>query len=290
MAFPSTFRFAPSPNGFLHLGHGFSALLNAELAAAQGGRFLLRLENIDAARCTRAYADAIEEDLAWLGLQWERPARRQSDHVADYRANLARLRERDLLYPCFCSRGEIARAVGDRPDWPRDPDGAPLYPGLCRTLPAEAVRRRIEAGEPHALRLDAEAAARRVGPLGWTEIDARGEARRVVAEPGLWGDMVLARKDIGLSYHVAVVTDDAAQGVTHVVRGRDLFHATSVHRLLQSLLGLPEPLYRHHALLRDEAGEKLAKSRFSTPIRRLRAEGTDPARLRGALLAQADAA
>lgn len=286
-AFRPTFRFAPSPNGYLHLGHALCAVLNAELAATSGGRFLLRIENIDLGRCSRAFEDAVAEDLAWLGLDWERPVRRQSEHFADYKAGLAWLGERDLAYPCFCSRGDILRAVSNRPDWPRDPDGAPLYPGLCRDLPAAIRDRRIAAGEPHAWRLDMRRAAAMAGPLGWTELDASGAAMGVEARPGRWGDVVLARKDIGTSYHMAVVIDDAAQGVTHVVRGRDLREATSIHRLLQCLFGLPEPLYRHHALLRDASGEKLAKSRGSTPIRDMRAAGMDSTILRRALLAHA---
>lgn len=275
------FRFAPSPNGFLHAGHALSALLNADLAARTGGTFLLRLEDIDTARCTRAFEAAALEDLDWLGLRWPQPVRRQSEHSEDYRRVQERLADKGLLYPCFCTRGDISRAIAGRDDWPRDPDGSPLYPGACRALsPAEREGRR--ATEPHAQRIDMTEAVARTGALHWTEWSDAGMTP-VAAKPLAWGDVILARKDIGTSYHVAVVADDALQGVTHVVRGRDLFAATAVHRVLQTLLGLPEPVYRHHPVLRDAAGDKLAKSRSSTPLRQLRAEGVTAKALKASL-------
>jgi glutamyl-Q tRNA(Asp) synthetase len=275
------FRFAPSPNGFLHAGHAYSALLNHDLARQSGGAFLLRIEDIDRARCTRAFEQAIEEDLAWLGLVWPKPPRRQSDHIADYEAALATLAARDLLYPCFCGRGEIRQAVAGRFGWPRDPDGSPLYPGTCRHLSADERARRLARGDAHSLRLDMDRARALVpGALAWDEVAANWSVRVVPAEPAKWGDVVLARKDIGTSYHLSVVIDDALQGVTHVVRGRDLFEATHLHRLLQALLDCPVPRWRHHDLIRDALGEKLAKTRGSVPIRELRLLGTTPAMLR----------
>ena len=268
------FRFAPSPNGHLHLGHAYSALLNRQLADQAGGRCLLRIEDIDGARCTpRLIADMLE-DLAWLGLAWEEPVRCQSAHFSDYGAALDRLAEAGLLYRSTASRGAIAAAVAaaemeaGRP-WPRDPDGAPLYP---RHRLAEADPDR----EPAALRLDMAKAAALAGPLTFRAHDAG----RVAAAPLRWGDVVLRRKDIPASYHIAVVVDDALQGVTDVVRGRDLLAATSVHRLLQVLLGLPEPRYHHHDLVLGGDGEKLSKSLASKSLRALRAEGMSAAEVR----------
>ena len=282
---PPVFRFAPSPNGYLHLGHALSALINHELARAAGGRFLLRIEDIDATRCRPEYEAAIYEDLAWLGLAWEEPVRRQSDHLADYRAAIERLIQAGLVYPGFESRGEIARLVGAREaagPWPRDPDGAPLYPGTAASLTPEERARRIAAGEPYALRLDMTAAVARAGPLAWREepLDPPGSPIEIPARPADWGDVVLARKDVPTSYHLSVVVDDALQGVTHVVRGRDLYAATSVHRLLQALLGLPAPNYRHHRLILDDDGRKLSKSTRATGLRELRAQGMTPAAIR----------
>ncbi|MGA9602308.1 MAG: tRNA glutamyl-Q(34) synthetase GluQRS [Methylocystis sp.] len=273
------FRFAPSPNGFLHLGHAYSALLNFELARESGGRFLLRIEDIDLARAKPEYEAAIYEDLAWLGLDWERPVRRQSEHFADYAAALEPLDARGLLYPCACTRGEIARAAGENP--PRDPDGAPLYPGTCRGKPRGHLREILAVGGV-ALRLDMAKALALLGAeaqaLSWRE-HAEGE---IAADPKRWGDVVLARKDTPTSYHLAVVVDDALQGVTDVVRGADLKPATGLHRLLQCLLGLPAPSYRHHALLLCAEGEKLSKSRRSKTLRDLRAEGLSAAAVREA--------
>jgi glutamyl-Q tRNA(Asp) synthetase len=275
------FRFAPSPNGHLHLGHALSALLNFEMARAAGGRFLLRIEDIDAARCRSEYEQAIYDDLAWLGIAWEEPVRRQSAHLDEYRAALARLG--GLVYPSFESRGEIARMVAERGNsWPRDPDGAPLYPGDARSPPDAERKRRIEAGEPYALRLDMAAAIARAGPLTWTETGAgpHGETGMVPAAPQLWGDVVLARKETPTSYHLSVVVDDALQGVTHVVRGQDLFWATGVHRLLQALFDLPGPCYHHHRLILDPAGQKLSKSTRATALRALRDDGASVADIR----------
>jgi glutamyl-Q tRNA(Asp) synthetase len=279
------FRFAPSPNGFLHLGHALSAFLNAELAATNGGRFLLRMEDIDATRCRREYETAIYEDLAWLGLAWEQPVRRQSEHLDAYASALARLDAMGLVYASFESRGDIARLVAERETqgpWPRDPDGAPLYPGHSGAMPGTEQARRMAAGEPYAIRLDVRAAMEMTGPLGWDEHGSGpgGESGRLAADPAQWGDVVLARKDVATSYHLSVVVDDALQGVTEVVRGQDLFAATSIHRLLQALLGLPAPAYRHHRLVRDDDGRKLSKSTRSTALRSLRAVGATPADIR----------
>jgi glutamyl-Q tRNA(Asp) synthetase len=282
---PPVFRFAPSPNGYLHLGHAFSALLNSDLARPVGGRLLLRIEDIDPTRCKHEYEMAIYEDLAWLGVDWLKPVRRQSEHLADYRAALERLSAQGLVYPSFESRAEIAKLVAQREasgSRPRDPDGAPLYPGAAKLLSAAERSRLIASGMPYALRLDMAAAIARAGALSWNEIGEgpNGETGEVVAEAQAWGDVILARKETPTSYHLSVVVDDALQGVTDVVRGADLFHATSVHRLLQQLLGLREPAYRHHRLIRDESGDKLSKSTRATGLRELRAEGADPADIR----------
>ena len=275
---PPGFRFAPSPNGYLHLGHAFSALLNADKAKAAGGRMLLRIEDIDETRCRPEYETAIYEDLAWLGLRWEEPVWRQSQHYADYQAALGRLQTMGLTYRAYESRTEIARAaIG------HDPDGAPLFPGRHNTLLSTAERtHRIDTGKPYAVRLDVAAALKRVGPLLWTETGTgpAGESGAVAANPAAWGDVILARKETPTSYHLAVVVDDAAQGVTDVVRGQDLFHATSVHRLLQALLGLPQPRYHHHRLVLDIDGKKLSKSTSATGLRELRSRGLNPTDIR----------
>ena len=260
------FRFAPSPNGHLHLGHAYSALLNARMVAQVGGRFLLRIEDIDTTRCTDRLIQDCLEDLHWLGLDWEEPVLRQSTRLGAYRAEVAKLEHQGLLFPCFCSRRAIA-AVGQGA---QDPDGAPRYPGTCKRLSTDEKTERIASGVPYAWRLDFEAARRIAGPLSWLE---EGESP---AQDFNWSDPVLVRKDIGTSYHLAVVVDDAKQGVTHVVRGKDLFAQTAIHRMLQLLLGLPEPVYHHHRLILDGEGNKLAKSAVSTPLRQLRAEGWTP--------------
>ena len=274
------FRFAPSPNGYLHLGHALSALENSDRARAAGGRLLLRIEDIDAARCRPEFEAAIYEDLAWLGLAWEEPVRRQSEHLDDYRAVLDQLTRADLIYPSFESRGEILRLIAERDaqaPWPRDPDGTPLYPGSAKDLPADERARRM-ARDPYALRLDSNAAAVRASPLVWHETGVcDGEVR---ATPEAWGDVILARKDTPTSYHLSVVVDDALQGITHVVRGQDLFASTSVHRLLQAVIGLPAPIYHHHRLVLDRDGHKLAKSTGATALRTLRGRGATPADIR----------
>ncbi len=315
---PPVFRFAPSPNGYLHLGHALSALLNAERAKAAAGRLLLRIEDIDEARCRPEYEAAIYEDLTWLGIAWERPVRRQSEHYAGYRAALARLDAMGLTYRAYETRSEIGRAAAAY-----DPDGAPLYPGRPNAIiSADERRRRSDAGEPFALRLDMAAAlyfltsplereggkqyalaqtstplpipppqggrekfAARALNLSWSEGGAgpNGETGIVQANPQAWGDVILARKETPTSYHLAVVVDDAAQGVTDVVRGRDLFPATSVHRLLQALLGLPAPRYHHHRLILDAEGAKLSKSTLATGLRELRGRGATVADIRRAV-------
>jgi glutamyl-Q tRNA(Asp) synthetase len=244
-------------------------LLNADLARAAGGRLLLRIEDIDETRCRPEFDQTIYEDLRWLGLTWE-PVRRQSEHYDDYRAALAKLDALGLIYPSFESRAEIARASAGR-----DPDGAPLYSGAGKSLSPVERQRRIGAGEPYALRLDMNAALARAGALRWDE-----SGKSVAADPAAWGDVVLARKETPTSYHLSVVVDDAAQGVTDVVRGEDLTHATSVHRLLQALLGFPVPRYRHHRLILDDKGQKLSKSTQATGLRELRAQGKTPVDIR----------
>lgn len=268
-------RFAPSPTGELHLGHAFAALFAADLARQGGGRFLLRIEDIDGTRSRASFIAGIEEDLAWLGLDWERPVRRQSEHLADYRAALARLDGMGLVYPCFCTRGEIAREIAAAGEAPQGPDG-PRYPGTCRTLTAADVSARKAAGLPFALRLDMAKATALAGPLLWVD-EAAGS---IPAQPDLFGDIVLARKDAPASYHLAVSVDDALQGVTLVTRGLDLFPASHVHRLLQSLLGLPVPHWHHHRLLTDAAGRRLAKRDGATSLRVLRASGVTAADVR----------
>jgi glutamyl-Q tRNA(Asp) synthetase len=282
---PPVFRFAPSPNGYLHLGHAFSALLNFDMARESGGQFLLRIEDIDAPRCRPEFEAAIYEDLAWLGLSWEMPVRRQSEHFSEYRDAIEKLSAQGLIYPAFESRAEIARLVAERETvapWPRDPDGAPLYPGGAKSFSAQARRQLIEQGLPYALRLDMAAAVAQASDLNWVEHGEGpgGETGIVAARPEAWGDVILARKEIPTSYHLSVVIDDALQGVTDVVRGQDLFWSTSVHRLLQTVLGIPQPSYRHHRLVLDGSGQKLSKSTKATALRELRGQGATPAHIR----------
>jgi glutamyl-Q tRNA(Asp) synthetase len=280
------FRFAPSPNGYLHLGHALSALLNFDMARAAGGRFLLRIEDIDESRCRREYEESIYDDLRWLGLNWEEPVLRQSENHADYRAALDRLDGLGLIYPSFESRAEIAALVAAQEQqlggWPRDPDGAPLYPGGGAARSSAERMRRTAAGESYALRLDMATVTANAGALTWYETGAgpAGESGIVPAAPAAWGDVIVARKEIPTSYHLSVAVDDAVQGVTHVVRGQDLFWSTSVHVLLQTLLGLPRPVYHHHRLVRDADGRKLSKSTRATGLRELRAQGATPADIR----------
>ena len=273
------FRFAPTPNGALHLGHAYSALRNRRLADETGGRLLLRIEDLDRTRCKPACEAAILDDLAWLGVRFDGSLRRQSEHGDDYASALRRLEAQDLVYPCFCSRAEAARAsVG------RDPDGAPLYAGVCRDLTTAQRRARLDRGDKAAWRLDmGRAAAFAVRPIAWLEYGEGATAEPRAGDPEAWGDVVLRGRDLVASYHLAVTVDDALQGVTDVVRGRDLLAATAVHRLLQELLGLPAPRYRHHRLVRDPGGDKLSKSRGSPSLAGLRARGATAESIRRAL-------
>ncbi|MEQ8481196.1 MAG: tRNA glutamyl-Q(34) synthetase GluQRS [Hoeflea sp.] len=278
-----TVRFAPSPNGLLHLGHARSALLNWRFAKACGGRFLLRIEDIDTTRARPEFERAISEDLGWLGIEWPEPPRRQSEHFADYREALAELKKLDLVYPAFMSRaeaaGHIREAESGGKTWPRDPDGAPLYPSKDRNLGNTERRRRIERGDPHSWRLDMQVALNGLqAPLTWRETGTgpSGQTGQIIADPGAWGDVILARRDVPSSYHLAVTVDDALQEITTVIRGHDLFAATSVHRLLQTLLGLPAPAYLHHDLVRDKTGRKLSKSDGDVSLASLRQKGLGP--------------
>lgn len=279
------FRFAPSPNGRLHLGHAYSALLNADFARRFSGRLLLRIEDIDRVRCRPVFEEGIYDDLAWLGLRWEEPVRRQSEHLNLYRAVARDLRGMSVLYPCFCSRKDIAETAARRErvtGMPRrDPDGALLYPETCKALDASEARRRIEAGETHAWRIDmVKAEALAGGSFAYRRVDRTGSSEPVEACPARWGDAVIVRKDVPASYHLSVVVDDALQGISHVVRGKDLEAATDLHVLLQVLLRLPTPLYHHHDLVRDDAGDKLSKSRQSEALADLRARGVTAAEVR----------
>ena len=278
-----TFRFAPSPNGELHLGHAYSALLNQKLARAAGGRLLLRIEDIDTTRCTPQFEAGMLADLKWLGLGWEEPVRRQSEHFAEYGTMLDRLIREELVYPAFMSRGEIRAFITDSErrgrDWPRDPDGVPLYPPADKALPVKERKRRIAENAPFAWRLDVGTAMARVGKnLAWAEFvdETLSATRSVEARPQDWGDVIVARRDIPTSYHLAVVMDDALQGVSHVVRGQDLFSATGVQRLLQEILELPQPSYFHHRLILGPDGRKLSKSLKDTGLAALRDAGASP--------------
>ena len=278
------FRFAPSPNGLLHLGHAFSALFNRKLARACGGTLLLRIEDIDPVRSRRIYEAALIEDLDWLGLIWSGTPRRQSEHMADYLGALEGLARRGLVYRCFCSRGDIAKNCGGGQDWPRDPDGAFHYPGTCRELTAAQQRTRIEAGARASWRLDmAKAMSESGGPLSYREFHEGDAARIVRADPSTWGDALIGRRDAPASYHLACVLDDHAQGVTDVVRGADIEPATGLHRLLQALFGLGAPSYHHHRLVLDDEGRKLSKSKTSPSLRDLRREGFSAANIRAEL-------
>lgn len=289
---PPVFRFAPSPNGLLHLGHALSAVLNHDMAKAENGRFLLRIEDIDQTRCRPEFEAAIYEDLAWLGLDWERPVRRQSAHLDAYASALERLHRLGVVYPSVMTRGEIkaavAQAEADGRTWPRDPDGSPLYPGRERTYSISERTALLDGGKAYAWRLDMQKAISLFGsaPLTWNENGAgpTGETGTIVADPAAWGDVILSRSDAPSSYHLSVVVDDALQGVTQVVRGRDLYHATSVHRLLQRLLDLPEPLYHHHRLILGPDGRKLSKSNQDTGIAAFRAAGRTPQEVRALIV------
>lgn len=265
-----TTRFAPSPTGYLHLGHAFSAFNAWRRARDAGGRFLLRLEDIDPARCRPDYAGAIEDDLRWLGLDWDGPIRVQSRHLPEYQAVLDHLAARGLVYPCFCSRAAVMREAAASAAAPHAPDGAPLYPGTCRRLTAAARDDRIAAGERFAMRLDMQAAAR---PGLWYQEEGQG---RVDCHPEAFGDVVLARKDAPASYHLCVTHDDALQGVTLITRGEDLRASTSLHRLIQDLMGWPAPVYAHHRLLTDENGRRLSKRDRALTVRDMRTNGVTP--------------
>ena len=267
-------RFAPSPTGYLHLGHAYAALF-AQAACAVGGRFIVRMEDIDAERCRPGFDAAILDDLGWLGLSWEEPVRRQSEHVDDYAVALDALRHLGLLYPCFCTRKDIQAEIAAAGRAPHGPDG-PLYPGTCHALAPSERERRIDEGSPFALRLDMRTATALAGALTWR---VPGGAI-IEAQPQVFGDVVLARKDIPTSYHLAATVDDHLQGVTLVTRGEDLYQATHVHRLLQALLGLKTPLYEHHRLLVGENGRRLAKRDQGLTLRALRQAGRTPAEVR----------
>jgi glutamyl-Q tRNA(Asp) synthetase len=264
-------RFAPSPTGYLHLGHVRSAWEGWRAARDTSGRFLLRIEDIDRGRCRPEFDRAIREDLLWLGLDWDGEVRRQSEHFADYQAALARLEAQGLLYPCFCTRKDIQAEIARAGGAPQGEDG-PVYPGTCKQLASDQRQERIESGVDYALRLDVSAALARSGALYWSEHN-----RRIAADPAVLGDVVLARKDTPTSYHLAVTVDDALQGVTLITRGVDLFAATHIHRLLQALLGLSTPAYRHHKLLTDATGRRLAKRDRALTIRAMREAGMTPA-------------
>lgn len=283
--FRPALRFAPSPNGFLHVGHAYSVLLNERLAHQLGGALLLRIEDIDVARCRPEFNAAMLEDLDWLGVRFDGAPLRQSDRFGIYGEYIGRLTDAGLTYRCFCSRSDIAAAARLMAETRRDPDGAPLYPGTCRCRadPPDS------AGRPFALRLDMAGAVRRAmaltggAQLAMRALDAGLHAQMIAVDPLAWGDVIVARKETPTSYHVSVTVDDALQGVTHVVRGRDLEAATAIHRVLQTLWGFPAPAYLHHDLIRDATGEKLAKSLGSKPLRQLRAEGVTPQALRASL-------
>ena len=279
------FRFAPSPNGELHVGHAFSALTGFLWARHLGGRFLVRIEDIDVGRARRAFISQIYQDLEWLGLSWEEPVLRQSDHFALYGSKAEMLCAMGLLYPCFATRRELQDAAALCPRQAIDPDGTPIYPGLYKAMPESEVAARKSAGVPYALRLDMERALALLTQrsaeqdLTYEAIDETGRRTIVNADPSRWGDAVIVRKDTPASYHLACVIDDARQGITHVTRGQDLEAATDLHVLLQKLLGLATPLYHHHALWHDEAGRKLAKRDKAIGLRVLREKGVKPEEL-----------
>ncbi len=286
MAVSEITRFAPSPTGGLHLGHAYSALLAHTAARDSSGRFLLRIEDIDASRCRPEFTAQIIDELQWLGLDWDGPVRRQSERMADYRHQLAMLTARGLTYPCFCTRRDIADEIAGMQSAPQGPEG-PLYPGTCRALDAGVRASRLAAGEPHAVRLDIAACLQAIPvPLeGFLETGrgTGGEHGLIALQPGVLGDIVLGRRDVGVSYHLAVVIDDHEQGITLVSRGEDLFTATHVQRLLQTVLGFATPRYRHHPLIRDANGRRLAKRDQTQTLAALRESGVTPAEVRARL-------
>jgi len=276
MPTPVVTRFAPSPTGLLHPGHAFSALAACQLARKNGGRFLLRIEDIDFTRCRPEYEQQLLDDLEWLGLEWEQPIRRQSEHLSDFAQLADDLERRGVLYPCFCTRKDILNEIARAGAAPHGKEG-PIYPGTCRELSRDERLARISRGDSHALRIDLQRAMELGGPgLMWTDLD-RGPQ---TARPELLGDAVLVRKDIGTSYHLAVTLDDALQGITHVVRGMDLFESTHLHRVIQALAGFPVPRYLHHELIRDARGKRLAKRDESVTLKSLRESGKTPSTVR----------
>ena len=294
---PSVFRFAPSPNGHLHLGHAYSALLNQAQCMSLGGRLLLRLEDIDLTRCTPQLEKDLLEDLQWLGIDWTGEPWRQSEHFDDYEQALQTLSEEGLVYRAFMTRGQIKDAVKQLTKsgttWPCDPDGSPLYPGDEKNWSTQKVQTQMAEQPAHVWRLNMSAAISHVkghlnGDIAWIEsgvsaktgLHINDDVRDVLAKPEDWGDVILARSDTPTSYHLSVTLDDAKQGVTHVVRGYDLYHATSVHRLLQTLLGMPAPVYHHHNLILDKSGRKLSKSSKDTSLRALRNAGVSVAEIK----------
>lgn len=277
------FRFAPSPNGHLHLGHAYSALLNQKLARENEGKLLLRIENIDTARCTRELEIQMLSDLKWLGIEWDDNPIRQSERFDIYGDALTDLRTMGLLYPAFMSRKEVARFIGKHSAWPNDPDGSPHYPAEDKKLSPPAVDALKAKNIPFAERMDIVAATNITGSkVDWKEFNPKdlGKIKTKYGSPDDWGDVVLLRKDTPTSYHISCVLDDALQGVTHIVRGMDLYEATSIHRLLQKLLNLPQPAYHHHQLILDDAGAKLSKSRNDIALNKLKANGVTPAKVR----------
>jgi len=279
MTGPVVTRFAPSPTGRLHLGHAYAAIVAHDLAHASGGTFLVRIEDIDRDRCRAEFEQAIFDDLNWLGLSWAKPVWRQSERLDAYRAAVNRLDQLGLTYPCFCTRAEIRDEIARMtaaPHAPTDGPDGPIYPGTCRALPLSERRRRLAAGDQFALRLDCAGAAERVGDLVWDDALAGPQS----VQPGAFGDIVIARKDIATSYHLAVTVDDADQGVTLITRGNDLFSASHIHRTLQALLELPVPRWNHHALVVDADGNRLAKRAAALSIDQLRRDGHSPADIR----------
>ncbi|TNE63218.1 MAG: tRNA glutamyl-Q(34) synthetase GluQRS [Alphaproteobacteria bacterium] len=273
-------RFAPSPTGRLHKGHAYSAMLAYRRALAAGGRFILRIEDIDTTRCRDEYVTGIYEDLAWLGLQWEQPVRRQSEHFGDYQAALNTLNEKGFVYPCFCTRKDIAAEVARAPSAPHGPDG-PVYPGTCRHKSLKKRQELMASGMAFAWRLDLGRALAHIGGAPAWQDELKGTIK---GDPESLGDVVLARKDTPTSYHLAVVLDDARQGISHIIRGEDLFHATHIHVVLQRLMNLPMPIYHHHGLLLDENGQRFAKRNLSVTLAEIRASGMSPETLAASLL------
>ena len=278
----AVFRFAPSPNGHLHMGHAYSALLNQKMAREIGGKLLLRIEDIDTTRCTPELETQLLHDLEWIGFEWDETPRRQSEHFEDYAQALEKLAKLDLVYPSALSRGEIKKIIQTKKesgeDWPIDPDGSPLYPGNERKLDKAEQLQMMSEAQTYALRIDMEKAVGHIGhEVSWTEMEHK---QPIIGDPQLWGDVILARKDFPVSYHLCCTLDDALQGITHVVRGKDLYHATSIHSLLYALLELEKPVYHHHELILDDNLEKLSKSKNHTSLKELKQAGMTSALLK----------